>query len=269
MVSNINELMSLWYRGAGSNWTVAAGKYPNLSIVHKFGRNPAIGTTFAPVCMGGVYQTPQYGSATTLRIAAGGDANDTAAGSGARSITLQGLDETGALVSETIATAGASASSATTTTFSRLFRFYVEASGTYATASAGSHADDITIENGAGGTTWGVIDATSFPQGQSEVGAYTVPAGYTGYITEMTMISDATKPTDILLFQRKDANQTAAPYSRMSKVMSTDNLTVMFNQNHINPLGPFPAHTDLGFMAKVAIGTASVAVDFEILLVAD
>ena len=54
-----------------------------ISVVKKFGRNPAVGTSFVPVTQGSVYQTPQSGSATTLRIKAGGSANDTAAGSGA------------------------------------------------------------------------------------------------------------------------------------------------------------------------------------------
>lgn len=260
-LANISDLI------AQSRAPVTAGDISGVSIVHKFGRNAAVGTTFVPVAFGGVYQTPQYGSATTLRIAAGGNANDTAAGTGAREITLQGLDENGNLVSEAVATAGASASSATTTTFSRLFRFYVSASGTYATASAGSHAGSIVVENGAGGTTWGTISATGFPMGQSEIACYTVPAGKVGYITEFDLITDATKPTDIILFKRENANETAAPYSRMSKVLSTDNLTVAFQQTHINPLGPFPAHTDIGFMAKVASGTASVAADFEIVLI--
>lgn len=250
-----------------ANAPVAAGDIDKVSIIHKFGRNPAVGTSYVPVCMGGVYNVPLFTNATALRIKAGGSALDDASGSGARSVTLQGLDETGTLASETIATAGTAASSSTTTTFSRLFRFFVATSGTYATATAGSHGGAITIENAAGGTDWGTITATGFPMGQSEVGCYTIPKGYTGYITEMAMLTDATKPADIILFQRQNANQTAAPYSRMSKVMSTDALSEAYYQNHINPLGPYPEYTDLGFMAKVAAGTASVSVDFEILLV--
>lgn len=39
---------------------VAAEEYgDNADIVHKFGRNSAVGTSFVPVCIGGVYQTPQ------------------------------------------------------------------------------------------------------------------------------------------------------------------------------------------------------------------
>lgn len=104
-----------------------------------------------------------------MRIKAGGNAADTAAGAGAREVTLIGLDASGNVVTEAIATNGISASSATTNSFIRLYRAYVSASGTYATAAAGSHTAAIVIENSAGGTDWLTIDATSFPLAQSEV----------------------------------------------------------------------------------------------------
>ena len=150
-------------------WLDAArGLTIGQKTVAKFGRNESVGTSFEPVALGGVYQTPQAASATTLRIKSGGDSNDTAAGSGARQVTLEGLDENFEEVSETVATNGASASSATTATFTRLYRVYVSESGTYATLAAGSHVGDIVIENGSGGTDWATISATDFPQSQSE-----------------------------------------------------------------------------------------------------
>ena len=93
-------------------FNIASGRIPGLSVVHKFGR-ASVGTTYSPVTFGGVYNTPQVAGATTLRVKAG-DANDTAAGTGAREVTLIGLDETGAEVTEAVATAGAAASATTT-----------------------------------------------------------------------------------------------------------------------------------------------------------
>ena len=61
---------------------VAKGNVAGNSIIHKFGKNISTNTSFTPVSIGGIYQTPQAGSATTLRIKSGGNANDTAAGSG-------------------------------------------------------------------------------------------------------------------------------------------------------------------------------------------
>ena len=42
------------------------GQIGGHTVIQKFGRNDSIGTTFSPVTIGGVYQTPQ--SATQLRI---------------------------------------------------------------------------------------------------------------------------------------------------------------------------------------------------------
>lgn len=256
-----------------NSWTwldIARSLNSAITSIKKFGRNPLVGTTFVPISIGGVYNTPQSGSATTLRIKSGGDANDTAAGTGAREITLIGTDENFAEVTETVATAGASASSATTTTFTRLYRLFVSESGTYATSSSGSHSDDIVIENGAGGTDWATIDATDFPKGQSEIGAYTVPAGKTAYVKLRDLSIDSGKTIDMVFFSRLNADETSAPYTAMRAQSVVSGVTggsiETFGSVEV-PFGPYAGPCDIGFMAKVATGTASVSVEFEIFLV--
>jgi len=257
-------------RNSWSWLDVARSLNSGIQSIKKFGRNPAVGTSLAPISLGGLYNTPQSGSATTLRIKAGGDANDTAAGTGAREITLLGLDENFALATETLATAGASASSATTTTFTRVYRLYVSESGTYATAANGSHAGDIVIENGSGGTDWATIDSTSFPIGQSEIGAYTIPAGKTGYVKLRDVSIDSGKTIDLIFFSRAGADETAAPYSAMraqSVVTGVSGGSIETFGSVDVPFGPYIGPCDVGFMAKVASGTATVGVEFEIFLV--
>jgi hypothetical protein len=246
----------------------AAGNINKVSCIHKFGKNPAVGTSFVPVTQGGVYQTPQVSGATTLRIKAGGNANDTAAGSGAREITFEGLDETGAYVTEALATAGASASSATTTTFMRLFRVYVSASGTYATATAGSHSAAIVIENGSGGTDWATIENTDFSRGQSQIGAYTVPLGKTAYLHALYVSVDSSKSASVIFFKRENILETAAPYSGMRLVLE---LGAISGEEYVEFKCPqkFPALTDIGFLAKTSTGTSEVDIDMEITLVDD
>lgn len=248
---------------------IGRGLVTGITEIKKFGRNDSVGTTFVPVAQGGVYQTPQSGSATALRIAAG-DAADDASGNGAREITLEGLDENFNLVTEAVATAGTNASSATTTTFTRLFRAYVSASGTYATASAGSHTADIVIENSAGGTTWGRIESSiGFPVAQTEIGAYSIPSGYTAYVFLDNVITDATKSVDLIFFWRADIDQTSAPYSAMRAQSVLGGLTEGGLQlsGRVVPLGPYVGPADIGFMAKIDTGTATVSVEFEIILV--
>lgn len=255
---------------------ISRGLVTGMSVVKKFGR-AVVGTTYTPLAFGGngvtggIYQTPQSSAATTLRIKSGGNANDTAAGSGAREITLEGLDENFAVATETIATAGASASSATTTTFTRLYRAYVSASGTYATASAGSQAGEIIIENGSGGTNWGVIPypTSAFPEAQSSIGAYSVPAGSTAYVFLDDITVDSGKTADVIFFHRGNADETAAPYTAMrSKSILTGitgGSTDLSGRNV--PFGPFVGPCDVGFMGRVSATTGQIACEFEIFLV--
>ena len=245
---------------------ILIGNKNGYEVIKKFGRNAAVGTSFVPIAIGGIYQRKQPASATTLRIKAGGDANDTAAGTGARSIFLEGLDETGTLVQEELATAGASASSATTATFIRLFRAWVEDCGSY---GGGSHVASITIEDSAGAADWATIDATDTPEGQSEIGIYTVPKGYKAYVTNIYPTLEASKTVDLRFFKREGALTASAPYSARRSQISWSGLETTPGQ--ISPktgYGPFPEYTDFGFIAKIATGTAHVAVNYEIILVA-
>lgn len=236
------------------------------SIVHKFGRDPAVGTSYAPVSVGGVYQTPQVGSATKVRVKAG-NANDTAAGSGARKVSIQGLDETGTLRSEELVTAGESAGAVSTYSYIRIFRAFVSESGAYATSAAGSHAAAIVIENAAGNADWLTIDATDFARGQSEIAAYTVPLGFEAFVTRQDFYVDSNKTVDLIFFQRQSILDTDAPYEAMRTIKAYVGVVGEAESANVNaPLGPFPQCTDIGYMAKAA-QAASVSIDFEIILV--
>lgn len=253
------------------NWDidVARGLYSDYKIIHKFGHNHEVGTSFVPIASLGVYRTPQVSAATTLRIKAGGDANDTAAGSGAREVTFYGIDETGAEVEEAVATNGALASSPTTTTFIRLFRARVTASGTYASATAGSHAATITIENGTGTEDWAEIPfhTSGFPESTTQIAAYTVPNGWTAFIKSAEISVDSNKVADILGFSRTGVLQTAAPYDAMRVFVEYGAAVGTIQIKPVVPYGPFPANTDFGFMGKVSATTGEIDIDIEIILI--
>lgn len=247
-----------------SNYLVNSKK-PITNVVQKFGRNEDIGTSFEPIAIGGIYRTPQVASATKLRVKAG-NAADTAAGNGARKIFIQGLDETGALVSEELTTAGESASANSTNDYLRLFRAYVSESGTYATQSAGSHAAAIVIEDSAGSNDWLTIDVTDYPKGQSEVGVYSIPLGSEAYLVAANIFVDTNKAVDVILFQRQSILQTAAPYEAMREVEYYAGVSGSFDVSPGLPIGPFPELTDIGFMAKASQSSVA-SVDFELILI--
>lgn len=135
--------------------------------VSKFGFRENVGTGWEPVWPGAApYPFPS--SAVAVRVAAGGNAADAAAGTGARTIRVYGLDANWAPINEDITLAGASASSATSATFLRVFRAYVLTAG-----SGEWNAGDIDIEQ-VGGDVLAVIPAG---YGQTQQAVYTVPAG--------------------------------------------------------------------------------------------
>lgn len=244
---------------------MSEGVFLGHQVIHKFGRNKAVSTTYVPVSIGGIYRTPQVAGATKVRVKAG-NINDTANGSGARSIYIEGIDSTGALASETLTTNGASAGTVSTNTYMRIYRAYVASSGTYATQSAGSHAGDIVIENNAGTEDWLIIDSVNFPKGQSEIGIYTVPAGYNAHVKNIYIHVEASKPATVLLYQRTNIMATAAPYDAARVVYAANGVDGSVSIERETLLGPFPEYTDIGFLARVTSTTASVSINFDIIL---
>lgn len=246
-------------------YDIAAGKTPNKAVLHKFGRNAAVSTTFVPVALGGDYVTPLYNDARFLRIKAGGNAQDTAAGTGARELTIIGLDADGTEMTCVLATAGASASGQTPIAYVRIYRAFVSESGTYADFPDGSHVADIVIED-TGGVTWATIDATDVARGQTEIGLYTIPAGKKGYLKNISISVESSKIADFIFFKRERTNETSAPFGAMREVFQLIGIQGTYSEADEAPQGPFPEHTDIGCIAKLSTGTGGIVVDYEIIL---
>lgn len=234
-------------------------------IHHQFGRNIAVGLNYTPVSDIGVYRTPQPAAATQLRIKAGGNAADTANGSGARSVRLWGLNAAGDEVTEVIATAGALASASTVNSFMRLYLVEVEASGTYGTQALGSHAGNITIENVAGTEDWAQIQLNGFPSASSGIAAITVPRNHVGLLTSIEINVDGTKTTDIIILKREGILQSSAPYKPIKKIQELIGINQTVLISFEVPI-KFPELTDIGLLAKVSNGTGAVSVDMEVIM---
>lgn len=244
-----------WYQ------RVSQGLVPGYSVIHKFGYG-SVGTTLIPVSPAGVYQTPTTAQALEF---VSSSVNDTAAGSGAREITVIGLDANWAEVSQTVTTNGTTAV-ALGTNLIRLYRWYVSSSGTYASSAAGSHAGTLTIRAAGAGATWDTIGATPFPFGQSEIAAYTIPAGKTGYLVMKHYTVDGTKSYDIYFFKRESANDVSAPYPAMRIVERELDIQGSVTSEFVIPRSGFAGPCDVGVMAKVASGTGSISAEFILLL---
>lgn len=242
---------------------VSKGNVSGASLINKFGANVSLSSSYVPISINGIYQTPQASAPQTLFVRST-SASDTAGGIGAREVTIEGIAPDGSLQTASVATNGVSNSANFAGTWIRIFRIYVSASGTYATVSSQSHVGTIQLRSATSGV-WGVIDNTNIAKSQSQIGAYTVPLGYTAYLLDYTVTLDSGKTVDFAFFLRENILQTSAPYSAMRLKFQEIGLAAPFTRNFPDPV-KFPELTDIGFLAK-GQSTPSVTVDFNILLI--
>ena len=157
---------------------IARGQIPGHSVIHKFGRNPNVGGVPETIWeQGGVYT---YLTVASTVYVSGADAQDSAAGTGARTVTVQGLDANYNAIEETLTVDGA----VSTQSFLRVFRAFVASAGSLQT-----NKGDVLVSTGAsgGGTVLAKIatigTGTVYGQGQTNLALYTIPAGKTGFLT--------------------------------------------------------------------------------------
>lgn len=237
----------------------ALGGINGSTIINKFGRNAAVGTSLVPCTIGGVYRMPQVSGVATLRVKIGNAEDLHTTGAGAREVTLQGLDETGALTTEAIATNGTSSGTASTTTWLRLFRVWVSESGTYGDSGAVSQAANIVIET-TGGVAWATITKDVFGFCQSEIAFYTVPLGKKVILLDYNITFDTTKIVSFAFMKRESILDAAAPYEAFRLQFQGVGLDAPWQYS---PSGGmvFNELTDIGFFVS-ATSSSDVSCDF-------
>ena len=182
---------------------------------------------------------------------------------GGRAITFVGINADGDLITETVATAGASASAATDQTFIRLREAFVSASGTYATQAAGSHASTINIEDTAG-NLWATIADGSLGRGNTEQAVFTTPKNRAALVTNVFLSSDADKKANIVFYQRQGILKTSAPYDAL-QIINEFPQNAGLSDLAFNPPIYFPPLTDFGFLASVSASTVDVSIGIDLI----
>lgn len=247
----------------GDPMLIARGLVDGVSLVHKFGRNAVVpnGTWEGVLQASAQFYWPQ--TATTVRIAAGGDAADDAAASpqaaGAWEVTVQGITAAGVETSEAIATAGTGASIATTTQFLRVYRAWVSSAGTY----TGNNTANIVIEDGAGANDLITILAG---EGQTQFCAWTVPAGKVALLASVMVQADAAKAADFRLFTRENATDVAVPFSPKRLRYFWDGVLGNSLLKPVTPILSASAFTDIWIEARGGGAGTEVSADMELIV---
>ena len=239
---------------------VMKGNIPGHSMVHKFGRRASVanGAWNGLLTANATYVL--LSSAATLRLAAG-DVNDDAGGTGAQSVHIYGLSATGTLQDEIIVTNGTTISASSASTYTRCFRVHVEDCGAYGGYNAGA----VTVET-TGGTD--IIEIVA-GEGQTQYGGYTIPLGYTGYLTFVNFTVDSGKVANCRIRTRENYLDATDPFEPMRIRLNFDGIIGSFSYKPRGPEMVLSALTDITAEAYGSGGTASVSVNFEILLVED
>lgn len=243
---------------------IMLGEVSGWSYVHKFGAADDVGTTLTPIATAGVYPTPT--SATSLEILSSSADDTSSSGSGARSVTIIGLDENWLEQSETVNLNGQTAVPLANT-YLRVYRMFVASSGTYASSTGGSHAGTITLRVASGGATWATIGTVgSFPIGQTQIAAYTIPAGKRAWVLSRHVTVETSKSAQYVFFQRPNADTVSAPYSAMRAIEINRGVISSDGRDFNPPVGPFVGPCDIGFMGAATSTTAGITIDFELII---
>ena len=239
---------------------VQKGNVPGHSMVHKFGRNEVVPNgSWAFVNLLGFTVWP-ISSDTPIRIKAG-NGLDTSTGTGAREITVQGIDDSFNEVTETIVTSGTSPSVVTTTSFWRVHRAWVSAVGTYGGANS---SEAVTIENSTGGIDLIQIGAG---EGQTQFGGYTIPINKTGYFMSAQVHVDSKKEADVRIFTRDDIDDTVAPMKSKRLKLYFDGMTGSFDYPSAGPEFRINQKSDIWVEANGNGEANEVSCNFDLLIV--
>lgn len=219
----------------------ALGRFKGVIPLRKFGRG-IVGTVYTPLSIGDHLWLPTV--AKTVRVKAGGNIADTAAGTGLRTVRVIGVDENWEYAQEDLTLAGAPASAATATTFLRVNRVSGLTAGT-----GKANAGPVVIEASDSSDD---IATIATDHAQSEIAHISVPKGYVYIPSQIILFVDATKPADIdILAMYQDG-----PHRKIQDIVGASGEVVIPTRG----ASAWPAQTDLWIEGKVAASTAEISV---------
>ena len=232
---------------------VARNQIMGHYALFKFGINADVGTSVETVWgQGGTYAYPA--SATVMKISSS-SANDAAAGTGARTISISGLDANYNEISETVTLNGQTEVN-TVNSYLRIFNMFVVTAGSGATAAGTIYAGTGTVTSGVPATVYATIVITA---NQTQMAFWTVPAGYTLYLNGVYYSSANSTANASTNFQFTERPLNGV-FVIQSSTRTPGNGDFVLDLH--TPLA-FPEKTDIEIRAVASAGSSNVSAEFE------
>jgi len=236
---------------------ISRGHSQGYRTLYKFGYNPDVDTQEETV-WGNSGDYVWLDSAVTMFVSST-STNDNGTGTGSRTILIQGLDEDYNEIEETI-TLNGQTQVATQLSYLRIYRSFVTLAGSNEGTSG-------VIYIGSSGATGGVPNTTVYASvsigNQTQIAAYTVPAGYTLYVDEINFtaaVSQAQKLVHCKFNSRTHGSNVFR--TRFVQVLQSNQLIQSFKY----PQG-FAEKTDLECRVSTDTSNTAIGASFQGVLI--
>ena len=236
---------------------ISRGHSIGYRTLYKFGYNPDVDTQEETV-WGNAGNYIWLDSAVTMFVSST-SANDSGTGIGARTILIQGLDENYNEIEETI-TLNGQTQVATQLSYLRVYRAFVTLAGSNEGTSG-------VIYIGSSGATGGVPNSTVYASisigNQTQIAAYTVPAGYTLYVDEINFTAAVSQAQKLVhcKFNSRDYGSNVFR-TRFVQVIQSNQLIQSFKY----PQG-FAEKTDLECRVSTDTNNTAIGASFQGVLI--
>lgn len=242
-MSNIGTVRSITQVGTYEPFDlqVARGQVTGHSTVNIYGFQVSVTTANIPVWeVAGAYAYPA--AATTMNLAS---SVNTGADLSGTTVLIQGLDANYVQISETLALTG--------TTPAVTVKSYLRISNM--TVTAGAPTGTITLKNLANSVTYAQINPSI---GRTQMSIYTVPAGFTFYLSRIDAYTSANGFTADWVQYRNVATSSAGVTTLSQQAPFTNT----YHAQRVMPRA-FTEKTDIQLQAKTSANTYAVSIAAE------
>lgn len=234
---NIYASQTQYGKNEDFNLEIARGLVPGHNTVNIYGYQPAVAQTYYPVWENvTAYAYP----ATATKMNLAGTNGDTA------SIQINGLDTNYSMISETLVMNGATAVP-TVKSYLRVNSMFVTA------GSATNPAGVVTLKDLTNTTIYAQINAGV---GRTQMAIYTVPAGYTFYLSRVDG-NTSLNGSNYCTYRNRSASVTGVVTFTQQAPFA-----ISYNAQRVMPR-PFLEKTDIQLQAKVNTTTGEVSISAE------